>query len=244
MEVQLQKMIESSKRIVFLGGAGVSTESGIPDFRSPQGLYAALTEYGYLAEEIISAGFFKKNTSTFFDYYKKNLVHRDAEPNGAHRALVRLEKTGKLSGIITQNIDGLHQKAGSSDVIELHGSIHRNYCTECGKFFDLDYIMNEDNCKDKVPYCDECGSLIKPDVVLYDEELDAELLGRATDLIKKADMLIIGGTSMSVYPAAGLAEHFNGNKLVVINKSTTRYDSEADLVINGPIGRVLDQIQI
>ena len=244
MEIQLQKMIEQSKRIVFLGGAGVSTESGIPDFRSKSGLYAALTEYGYLAEEIISARFFKKNTSTFFDYYKKNLVHTDAEPNGAHTALVRLEKAGKLSGIITQNIDGLHQKAGSTDVIELHGSIHRNHCTKCGKFFALDYIMNEENCEDKVPICDECGSIIKPDVVLYEEELDADLLKRATDLIKKADMLIIGGTSMSVYPAAGLAEHFHGDRLVVINKSTTRYDSEADLVINGPIGRVLEKIQL
>lgn len=242
MEIQLRKMIESSNRIVFLGGAGVSTGSGIPDFRSRSGQYAALTEYGYMGEEIISHRFFEKNTSTFYDYYKKNLVYRDAEPNAAHKYLAELEKTGKLKVVITQNIDGLHQKAGSKNVIELHGSIHRNHCMKCGSFYELDYILNENNCEDKIPICKECGGIIKPDVILYDEELNAGNIASAEMAVKQSDMLIIGGTSMLVYPAAGLAELYNGDKLIVVNKQFTKYDSRANLVINGPIEKVFSKL--
>ena len=237
---ELKKMIEESERIVFFGGAGVSTESGIPDFRSEKGLYNAKQEYGRSPEEMLSAHFFRSDPVTFYDYYKKNLIATWAKPNEAHLALARLEERGKLKAVVTQNIDGLHQMAGSKAVYELHGSVHRNYCTRCHKFYDLDYILNEDNCRDGVPYC-SCGSIVKPDVVLYEEMLDEDCIRKSVDAISKADMLIIGGTSLAVYPAAGFIHYFRGKHLVVINMSATAMDSEADLVIRDPIGQVLKE---
>lgn len=229
---QLKQWVEESDNIVFFGGAGVSTESHIPDFRSVDGLYNQ--DYDYPPETILSHSFYKKNTEEFYRFYRSKMIFPDAKPNKAHIALANLEKAGKLKAVITQNIDGLHQKGGSKEVYELHGSVLRNYCTSCHKFFPLDDILA---CKG-VPHC-ECGGIIKPDVVLYEEGLDSYTLERSVSYIKNADMLIIGGTSLAVYPAAGLIDYYTGNKLVLINKDKTARDSYADLVIQAPIGEVL-----
>lgn len=229
---QLKEWIQESTNIVFFGGAGVSTESGIPDFRSVDGLYSQ--HYDYPPEQIISHSFYIKNTEEFYRFYKDRMLFPDAQPGPAHRALAKLEAEGRLKAVITQNIDGLHQAAGSREVLELHGSVHRNYCTRCGEFYDLDYVMKSQG----VPKC-SCGGTIKPDVVLYQEGLDQSVLQRSVDYIRQADMLIIGGTSLVVYPAAGLIDYYKGRKLVLINKSTTARDSAADLVIHDSIGSVL-----
>ena len=240
MDERLKKIIDESDNIVFFGGAGVSTESNIPDFRSEKGLYKAKTEYGMSPEEMISHSFFVNHTETFFDYYKKNLIYPDAKPNKAHRALAKLEAQGKLKAVVTQNIDGLHQMAGNKKVYELHGSVLRNYCMKCHQFYDLNYIMDEYHCKGNVPICPVCGGIIKPDVVLYEEMLDEDCINKAVSAISKADTLIIGGTSLVVYPAAGFVRYFRGNHLVLINKQETPYDSHADLVIHDSIGKVMD----
>ncbi len=240
MDQRLKEIIDNSENIVFFGGAGVSTESNIPDFRSESGLYNAQRKYGRSPEEMLSHSFFMSHTDTFFDYYKNNLIYRGAEPNKAHRALAKLEKDGKLKAVITQNIDGLHQKAGSRNVFELHGSVLRNYCMDCGEYYDLDYIMDNSNCEGNIPHCKKCSGIVKPDVVLYEEALDEDCMTGAIRAIQQADTLIIGGTSLVVYPAAGLIRYFGGNKLVLINKQATPYDSKADLVINDSIGKVMD----
>ncbi|MCH5252544.1 MAG: NAD-dependent protein deacylase [Lachnospiraceae bacterium] len=229
---QLKEWIDASDNIVFFGGAGVSTESHIPDFRSVDGLYNQ--QYDYPPETILSHSFFMRNTEEFFRFYRNKMIFKDAKPNPAHLALANLEKQGKLKAVITQNIDGLHQKAGSKEVLELHGSVLRNYCMGCHRFYSLDDILRQDG----VPHC-ECDSIIKPDVVLYEEGLDSYVLERAVSFISNADMLIIGGTSLAVYPAAGLIDYYRGNKLVLINKDTTARDKQADLVIHEPIGEVL-----
>ena len=240
MDERLKKIIDESDNVVFFGGAGVSTESNIPDFRSEKGLYKAQTEYGRSPEEMLSHSFFVNHTETFFDYYKKNLIYTDAKPNKAHRALAKLEAQGKLKAIVTQNIDGLHQKAGNKKVYELHGSTLRNFCMKCHQYYDLDYIMDEYHCKGGVPICPVCGGIIKPDVVLYEEMLDEDCIDKAVTAISKADTLIIGGTSLVVYPAAGFIRYFRGSHLVLINKQETPYDSHADLVIHDSIGKVMD----
>lgn len=231
---QLRQWVEGSSNIVFFGGAGVSTESGIPDFRSVDGLYNQ--EYDYPPETIISHSFYRSNPEEFYRFYRNKMLCLDAEPNQAHRKLYELEAQGRLKGIVTQNIDGLHQKAGSKKVLELHGSVHRNYCTRCGKFFNAEYILNADG----VPLCDDCGGTIKPDVVLYEESLDQRIMQESVRLISEADVLIIGGTSLVVYPAAGLINYYRGSKLVLINKSATGMDSSADLLIQDSIGKVFD----
>ena len=236
---QLQEIINNSDNIVFFGGAGVSTESGIPDFRSESGIFNSLKKYGASPEQLVSHSYYIDHTEEFFNYYKENLVFKDAEPNPAHLKLAELEKAGKLKAVITQNIDGLHQKAGSVNVLELHGSIHRNYCEFCQREYDLNYILNSKG----IPRC-ECGGIIKPDVVLYEEPLNNEVLNSAVNFISKAATLIIGGTSLVVYPAAGLINYFNGSKLILINKSQTPYDNLASLVINEAIGETLSQIKI
>ncbi len=228
----LKKWIEESNYIVFFGGAGVSTESNIPDFRSTDGLYNQ--EYDYPPETILSHSFYMRKPEEFYRFYRNKMLFPDARPNRAHNALAKLEKEGKLKAVITQNIDGLHQAAGSKEVLELHGSVLRNHCTRCGKFYGMDDILKMKG----VPKCD-CGGTIKPDVVLYEEGLDNEVIERAIDHIRKADMLIIGGTSLVVYPAAGLIDYYRGNKLVLINKSATSRDEQADLVISDSIGKVL-----
>ena len=240
MDERLEKIIDGSDNIVFFGGAGVSTESNIPDFRSEKGLYKAINDYGRSPEEMISHSFFVSQTETFFDYYKKNLIYPDAKPNKAHRALAKLEAQGKLKAVVTQNIDGLHQMAGNKTVYELHGSVLRNYCIKCHQFYDLDYIMDESHCRGSVPICPVCGGIIKPDVVLYEEPLDGDTMDRAISAISRADTLIIGGTSLVVYPAAGFVRYFHGRNLVLINKQETSYDSHADLVIHDAIGKVMD----
>ncbi len=240
MDERLKKIIDESDNIVFFGGAGVSTESNIPDFRSEKGLYKAMNNYGRSPEEMLSHSFFVHHTETFFDYYKNNLIYTDAKPNKAHRALAKLEAQGKLKAIVTQNIDGLHQKAGSKVVHELHGSTLRNYCMKCHQYYDLDYIMDEYHCKGGVPICPVCGGIIKPDVVLYEEPLDGDTMDKAIMAIQRADTLIIGGTSLVVYPAAGFVHYFRGRHLVLINKQETPYDAKADLVIHDSIGKVMD----
>ena len=239
MYEELTKILEGSDNIAFFGGAGVSTESNIPDFRSEQGLYNAQVAYGRSPEDMISHSFFLHDTETFYDYYKSNMVYPDAEPNEAHYALARLERMGRLKAIVTQNIDGLHQKAGSKNVFELHGSVLRNNCMDCGAAYDLDYVMDPANCDGHIPKCSKCGGIVKPDVVLYEEALDEGMISGAVNAIQKADVLIVGGTSLVVYPAAGLINYFKGSHLVLINKSRTQYDSNADLVINDAIGKVL-----
>lgn len=239
MDSRVREIIDKSSRVVFFGGAGVSTESNIPDFRSESGLYKAMNEYGYSPEHMLSRTFFTEHTEMFFDYYKKNLIYPDAKPNKAHIALAELEAEGKLTGIVTQNIDGLHQKAGSRSVYELHGSVLRNRCMECGHSYDLEYIMNEGNCENGVPKCEKCGGIVKPDVVLYEEPLDNDVVMHAVEAISEADTLIVGGTSLVVYPAAGLINYFRGKDIILINKSETGYDSQATLVINDSIGKVL-----
>ena len=232
---QLKDWIDGSSNIVFFGGAGVSTESGIPDFRSVDGLYNQ--QYKYPPETIISHSFYVRYPEEFFRFYKDRMLFTEARPNAAHKALAHLESLGKLKAVITQNIDGLHQMAGSREVLELHGSVHRNYCTRCGQFYDLDYVVKSDG----VPHC-SCGGVIKPDVVLYEEGLDDRTLQKSVDYIRHADILIIGGTSLVVYPAAGLIDYYRGNKLVLINKGATSRDSQADLVISDPIGEVLGTV--
>ncbi len=231
----LRKIIESSQRIVFFGGAGVSTESGIPDFRSADGLYNAATGTAIPPEQILSRTFFDRYPQEFFDYYRANLVHPEAAPNAAHRALASLERQGKLSSVITQNIDGLHTRAGSQKVIELHGSIYRNHCMNCGQSYGLNVILEAQ----RVPRCESCGGIIKPDVVLYEEPLDSAVMELAARELSNADTLIVGGTSLAVYPAAGLLGAFNGDNLVLINRDITPYDTLATLVIREPIGETL-----
>ena len=235
---QLQKWIDESENIVFFGGAGVSTESGIPDFRSVDGLYNQ--QYQYPPETILSHTFFQKNPEEFYRFYHNKMLFPNAKPNAAHLKLAELERAGKLKAVVTQNIDGLHQAAGSVNVYELHGSVHRNYCMKCRQFYDLDFMMKQDG----VPRCPVCGGTIKPDVVLYEESLDQETIEAAVLAISRADMLIIGGTSLAVYPAAGLIRYYRGNKLTLINKSPTPYDKEADLVIAGPIGEILGGVRV
>lgn len=235
---QMQDMISECDNIVFFGGAGVSTESGIPDFRSVDGLYHQ--QYDYPPETILSHTFYRRNPEEFYRFYRNKMLCLDAEPNDAHKKLAELEAAGKLKAVVTQNIDGLHQKAGSKKVLELHGSVLRNYCERCGKFFDAEYILNSEG----VPKCDDCGGSIKPDVVLYEEGLDQRTITESIEVISAADMLIIGGTSLVVYPAAGLVDYYRGNKLVLINKSVTSMDSKADLVISDSIGKVFRQIVV
>ncbi len=236
---RFKSIIENSDNIVFFGGAGVSTESSIPDFRSETGLFKTSTNRSYPPEVMLSHSFFMKHPEDFFRFHKEKMIHKDAKPNPAHHALAKLEKLGKLKAVITQNIDGLHQAAGSKNVLELHGSVHRNYCMKCKKRFDLDYILNS---PDIVPRCDACGGIVRPDVVLYEEGLDSHVLSKAVDYIENADVLIVGGTSLVVYPAAGLVNHYRGNKLILINKSTTPYDRYASLVISDSIGKVFSSI--
>ena len=234
----LQQIIDDSKNIVFFGGAGVSTESGIPDFRSVDGLYNQ--KYDYPPEEILSHIFFCNHTDYFYNFYRDKLICTDAEPNSAHLKLAEFEKVGKLSAVVTQNIDGLHQKAGSKIVYELHGSTLRNYCTKCGKFFDIDYIVNSNG----IPKCDKCGSIVKPDVVLYEEGLDNNTVNGAVNAISNADCLIVAGTSLTVYPAAGFIRYFRGKYFVLINRDETAADSSADLVIHDSVGKVLSEIEV
>ena len=232
---ELKSVIEQSSNIVFFGGAGVSTESGIPDFRSVDGLYNQ--KYKYPPETILSHSFFLTKTGEFYEFYRDKMICTSAKPNKAHLALARLEQQGKLKAVVTQNIDGLHQAAGSKKVYELHGSVMRNYCMKCHKFYDLSVITDS---KD-IPKC-TCGGIIKPDVVLYEEGLDDKTVNGAVRAIAKADVIIIGGTSLNVYPAAGFLNYFNGSKTVLINKSATSFDGQADIVIRDPIGQVLDAV--
>ena len=233
----LQKWVDESSSIVFFGGAGVSTESGIPDFRSVDGLYHQ--KYDYPPEEILSRTFFDRKPEEFYRFYRDKMLCLDAKPNAAHKKLAELEKAGRLLSIVTQNIDGLHQLAGSKRVWELHGSVHRNYCMHCGRSFSVEDVQKSTG----VPVC-PCGGIIKPDVVLYEEPLDSDTLEGAVRDIRRADMLIIGGTSLAVYPAAGLITYYRGSRLVLINKSPTPYDSSADLILSGPIGEILNSLQI
>ena len=234
---RLQKIIDDSRNIVFFGGAGVSTESDIPDFRSADGLYHQ--QYKYTPEQIVSHSFFVRNTEGFYEFYKDKMMFLDAKPNPAHLKLAELEVAGKLTAVITQNIDGLHQAAGSKNVLELHGSIHRNYCQRCHKFYDAAYVKHADG----IPRC-TCGGVIKPDVVLYEEGLDSDIIQKSIRAISNADTLIIGGTSLVVYPAAGFIDYFRGRHLVVINKSATAREVGAELTIAAPIGKVLEQIHV
>lgn len=239
----LQQIIDKSKKIAFFGGAGVSTESGIPDFRSIDGLYNQ--KWKYPPEQIISHSFFEYDPIEFYRFYREKLVpSKEIKPNAAHFKLAELEEKGNLIGVVTQNIDGLHQKAGSKKVFELHGSTLRNYCTKCGEFYDEQFILQSENAPDKLPHCTKCGGLVKPDVVLYEEGLDDNIVNGAIDVISQADTLIIGGTSLIVYPAAGLINYFRGENLILINKGQTSCDNRATLVIHEPIGQVLGQIKV
>ncbi|MBP5255509.1 MAG: NAD-dependent protein deacylase [Clostridia bacterium] len=234
---KLNELINGSDNIVFFGGAGVSTESGIPDFRSVDGLYSQ--KFSYPPETILSHSFYLSHKAEFYDFYRAKMLALDAEPNAAHIKLAELEKAGKLRAVITQNIDGLHQKAGSKEVLELHGSVWRNHCERCGRFYGVEAVTGSDG----VPKC-VCGGDIKPDVVLYEEGLDGDVLDRAVRFIRQADMLIIGGTSLTVYPAAGLVRYYRGSKLVVINKGGVGQDIGADLIINAPIGQIMSGIKL
>ncbi len=235
--VRLQEMVIQSNKIVFFGGAGVSTESGIPDFRSPDGLYNQ--KYEFPPETMLSRGFFDARPADFFKFYRDKMILSSVKPNITHYKLAELEEAGKLSAVITQNIDGLHQLAGAKNVCELHGSVLRNFCKKCKKAYDVDYISNNE----PIPYC-ECGGIVKPDVVLYGESLDDNVMRKSVKYISEADMLIIGGTSLVVYPAAGLVDYFKGKYIVVLNKSETGKDGKADLVIRDSIGKVMEQIHI
>lgn len=240
---KLQKIIDDSKKIAFFGGAGVSTESGIPDFRSQDGLYAQ--KWKYPPEQILSHSFFMKNTGEFYRFYREKMICLSAKPNGAHLKLAELEAAGKLTGVVTQNIDGLHQAAGSKKVFELHGSVLRNNCMKCKTFYDVNFILDSGKVGETaVPVCPKCGGMVKPDVVLYEEGLDNDVIEGAVEAIATADTLIIGGTSLNVYPAASLIHYFRGNTIVLINKSPTSADSIAQLVISEGIGQVLGQIQV
>lgn len=230
--VKLKELIEKSENIVFFGGAGVSTESGIPDFRSENGIYNMKFEYP--PEYMLSHEFFVSHPAEFFDFYRNMMLAKDVLPNPAHYALAELERRGKLKAVITQNIDGLHQKAGSKTVYELHGTTLKNYCSRCGKSYGVDYVEES-----SVPYC-ECGGIVKPDVVLYGEPLNGKTLQSAVEAIASADLLIVGGTSLTVYPAAGLIDYFEGDNLVLINRDATPYDDRADLVIREPVGKTLE----
>ena len=233
----LQQYIDEARSIVFFGGAGVSTESGVPDFRSVDGLYNQTWKYP--PETILSHSFFLRHTGEFYDFYRQKMLFLEAQPNAAHKKLAELEAEGKLTAVITQNIDGLHQAAGSKNVLELHGSVHRNYCTRCRKLFDAQHMKSTVD----IPLC-TCGNLIKPDVVLYEESLDGRTLQRAVDALENADLLIIGGTSLAVYPAAGLIQYFGGSRIVLINRDATPYDRRATLCIREPIGQVLGQVEV
>ena len=234
----LQQMIDDSHRIVFFGGAGVSTESGIPDFRSVDGLYHQ--KFRYPPETMLSHSFFMKHTEEFFDFYRQKMICTTAKPNDAHKKLAELEQAGKLTAVITQNIDNLHQMGGSQRVLELHGSVYRNYCMDCGRFYDLDFVLSQEG----VPRCPACSGIVKPDVVLYEEPLNMQVMNDAVEAIASADMLIIGGTSLVVYPAAGLVRYFEGDKLAVINKGEIQHGAGNALTINQPIGAVLSQIVV
>lgn len=235
--MELQQIIDSSNKIVFFGGAGVSTESGIPDFRSVDGLYNQ--KYDYPPEEILSHIFFCKHTEYFYNFYREKMLCLNAKPNAAHLKLAELERAGKLTAVVTQNIDGLHQAAGSKNVFELHGSVHRNYCMSCNKQFDAEYILNSSG----IPQC-PCGGTIKPDVVLYEEGLDSSCVNGALSAISNADCLIVAGTSLNVYPAAGFIKYFGGEHFVLINRDKTPADNWADLVIHGNVGEVLSKIEV
>lgn len=235
---KLKELIDSHNNIVFFGGAGVSTESNIPDFRSASGLFNKKLNKNFTPEQLVSNTFFMRYTEEFFKFYKDKLIYEDAKPNNAHIALAKLEDMGKLNAIITQNIDGLHQTAGSRNVLELHGSIHRNYCTKCGKSYTLEEMLNLGGT---IPYCDICGNIVKPDVVLYEEPLDNYIVNETVNALNNADLLIIGGTSLIVYPAASFIDYFSGDSIVLINKDSTRYDTKASIVINDSIGEVLAQ---
>lgn len=232
---ELAEIIKNSDNIVFFGGAGVSTASGVPDFRSSDGLYSKKLNRNFTPEQAVSHSFFVEHTDEFYDFYKKNLIYPEAKPNECHIALAELEKMGKLKAVVTQNIDGLHQAAGSKKVYELHGSVLRNYCMECHHFYDVEHILEAES----VPVCPECGGVVKPDVVLYEEGLDSEVISGAVNAIANADVLIIGGTSLIVYPAAGFIDYFRGSKIVLINKSQTMADKKADLLINDDIAKVM-----
>lgn len=233
---QLKQMVADSNNIVFFGGAGVSTESGIPDFRSVDGLYNQ--KYKYPPEVMVSHSFFRQHTEEFFEFYKNKMIALDAKPNAAHKKLAQLEQDGKVKAVITQNIDGLHYAAGSKEVLELHGSVHRNYCEQCGKFYPVEYIVESKG----VPRCEACGAIVKPDVVLYEEGLDYETMQKAVQYIRNAEVLIIGGTSLAVYPAAGFIDYFRGRHLVVINMDRTAKDVHAELLIQERIGEVFEQL--
>lgn len=237
MVPELEKMLQSHKNIVFFGGAGVSTESGIPDFRSVDGLYHQ--KFKYPPETMLSHSFYESHTAEFFDFYRQKLIVHRARPNAAHLRLAKLEQQGKVRAVVTQNIDGLHQAAGSRNVFELHGSTLRNFCTRCGKFYPVSFIEEAGKSGDGIPRCTDCGAIVKPDVVLYEEGLDEATLDGAIEAIHAADLLIVGGTSLAVYPAAGLLRYFRGSDLVVINKQPTPADSIASLVLNLPIGEAL-----
>ena len=234
--IKLRGLIGNAKRIVFFGGAGVSTESSIPDFRGKDGLYKARNEFGFSPETLLSHEFFVRHPDVFYKYYRSTLSKTGYLPNKAHYALAKLEAEGKLTAVITQNVDNLHQMAGSKHVIELHGSAYRNYCTKCGKSYSIDFI----NSYDGVPKCD-CGAIVRPDVVLYGEQLDYDAIDEAIEELHSADLLIVGGTSLVVYPAAGLIDYYSGDELVLINKGETSYDSRASLVLHRSIGEVLSQ---
>lgn len=235
---QLKELIAESKYIVFLGGAGVSTESGIPDFRSGAGIYNTESGTKYRPIDIIAHDFFMEHPEDFYDFYKRKLIYPDAKPNKAHKALARLERQGKLKAIITQNIDNLHQEAGSKCVIELHGSVYRNYCMDCGKKFNTEYIASQEG----VPHCDKCGGIVRPDIVLYEENLEHENVDNAIKAVKKCDLMIIAGTSLTVYPAATFAQFLKHNRIVIINKSSTYMDLKALLTIHDNVGEVLDKV--
>lgn len=237
-----QKIYDNADSIVFFGGAGVSTESGIPDFRSQDGLYSQ--QWKYPPETIISRSFFDANPVEFYRFYREKLIIKNIEPNTAHFQLAKMEEKGKLKAVVTQNIDGLHQKAGSRNVFELHGSTLRNFCMDCGAEYGIDFIAESENSPDKLPRCTKCGGLVKPDVVLYEESLDQNVINGAVNAIKNADTLIIGGTSLVVYPAAGLIDYFRGKNIVLINKSATAGDARANLVIHESIGKVLGMLKI
>ena len=235
---KFKKIIDESNNIVFFGGAGVSTESGIPDFRSANGIYNMDLGREVSPEEMISHTFYVRHTKDFYDFYKDKLIYKDAQPNACHKALAELEKQGKVKAVVTQNIDGLHQLAGSKTVFELHGSVLRNYCERCHAFYGVDKVLESEG----VPYCDKCGGRIKPDVVLYEEGLDEDVINGAVNAISRADTLIVGGTTLIVYPAAGLIRYFRGKNLVLINMTATSADNSADLVIRDKIGEVFTQV--
>lgn len=236
---ELAYIIQSSQNIVFFGGAGVSTESGIPDFRSSNGIYNIELNQHFTAEQLVSHTMFERYPEQFFDFYKKYLIYPDARPNVAHDYLVHLEKTGKLKAIVTQNIDSLHEIAGSKNVLKIHGSVDRNYCTNCHRFYDLEDFLR---LSGTIPYCETCGYIVKPDVTLYEESLNMDVFSQAIQAISRADLLIIGGTSLVVYPAASLVQYFQGRQLVLINKSNTIQDNQASLIIEGKIGEVLSKV--